>query len=72
MDDAKELDAPIGPVTRSKRSKKEQGESIVEAIVEKRETRRQTYYKVKPFLSLSLQNCYSIIVNTGALAVTAR
>ena len=46
-EDCRELDAPIGPVLRSAQKYQEPGERIVELILEKKATRRQTYYKVR-------------------------
>lgn len=45
-EDCGKLDAPIGPVLRSALKKQEPGEGTVEKILEKKATRRQTYYKV--------------------------
>lgn len=45
-EDGSDLDAPIGPLVRSKQKQKQPGESIVELILAKKQTRQQTYYKV--------------------------
>ena len=42
-EDGNDLDASIGPLLRSQ---KQPGESIVELILAKKQTRQQTYYKV--------------------------
>ncbi len=46
-EDSGNLDAPIGTVMRSTQTQKLPGESIVELILAKKVTRRQTYYKVR-------------------------
>ena len=45
-EDGAHLDAPIGPMLRSKKTVQELGEPIVEVIVAKKTTCHQTYYKV--------------------------
>ena len=52
-EDGDDLDAPIGPLVRSKQKQKQPGESIVELILAKKQTRQQTYYKVNGIMMLS-------------------
>ena len=44
--DNDKLDAPIGPIQRSARKFKQEGENIISMIVAKKQTRNCTYYKV--------------------------
>ena len=44
-DDTTELDAPVGPILRASQKHK-LGESVILKIVTKKQTRKQTYYKV--------------------------
>ena len=46
-DNSRELDAPVGPIVRSRRKRQDPGESVVQMIVAKRQTRKYTYYKVR-------------------------
>ena len=60
-EDGAQLDAPIGPMLRSKKTVQELGEPIVEVIVAKKTTRHQTYYKVM------FSTCmYTLILPVGA------
>lgn len=45
--DTSDLDGPIGSTLRSAQRNLEPGEDIVEIILAKKVTRRQTYYKVE-------------------------
>ena len=45
--DASDLDGPIGSTLRSAQKNQEPGEDIIEIILAKKVTRRQTYYKVE-------------------------
>ena len=45
--DASDLDGPVGSTLRSAQRSQEPGEDIVEIILAKKATRKQTYYKVE-------------------------
>ena len=45
--DTSDLDGPVGSTLRSAQRNQEPGEDIVEIILAKKVTRRQTYYKVE-------------------------
>ena len=49
-EESSELDAPVGPILRSARKHQQLGESVVQTIVAKKKTRKQTYYTVSYFM----------------------
>lgn len=68
-EESSELDAPVGPILRSARKHQQLGESVVQTIVAKKETRKQTYYKVSYFIhgicisyrTLGLQHIHTFV-----------
>lgn len=76
-EDGDDLDAPIDPLVRSKQKQKQPGESIVELILAKKQTRQQTYYKVNgsnydvilpPFKEAEMF-CFAVLICQNCLQV---
>ena len=62
-EEATQLEGLVGPVVRSQQKQSEPGDLVVEVLLAKRSTRKETYYQVRFHYNLVLQIHLLVLLN---------